>query len=62
MSHAELCVSFPKVWTIYMRKWGDAGIGHRFYDGKKEKNRQIGSANLHRRSDGATNKNFRSSY
>lgn len=29
MSHAELCVSLPKVRTIYMRKWGDFTMGRR---------------------------------
>lgn len=56
MSHGELCVSLPKVWTIYMRKWGDAGIGQRFYDGKKKK-RQLEPVSLHRRRDDATNEN-----
>lgn len=41
MSHGELCVSLPKVWTIYMRKWGGAGIGQRFFDGKKKRQIKI---------------------
>lgn len=53
MSHGELCVSLPKVWRIYMRKWGGAGIGQSYYDGKKKK-RQIKSVSLHRRGDEAT--------